>query len=733
MRTWLWIWAVLAVLLASPVRAQTVRGILLEQESARPVAGTLVVLLDQNGEQRGSVLTDAAGRFILQAPSPGRYRLRAERIGYPSTTSPVLELSAGQDLDYRLTTASQTIELEGLVVKGSKRRCAIRAEAGVETATLWEEARKALSAAVHTQRRGRFRFTAERYSRELDLRTGRVRRESTQSRSGVGTDPFVSLPVEELRRSGYVHAGPAGLEEAVFYAPDAEVLLSDEFLDDHCFRVQVGKSEQAGLIGLAFHPVGGRKLPDVKGVLWLDRKTAELRHLEYGYTGIELDGPTEKLGGRVEFERLPNGAWIVRRWKIRTPVVEKRLVQWRNASRQERTVIMALREEGGEVTEIRTPAGMRLGGSIRSALAGEVFDSVHAEPMVGANVFLSGTAYSTRTDAKGRFRMQDLPEGVYSVGFSHPRLDSLGISFPPRDVTLRQGETSETALSVSVHDLISALCPNGLQKGMGIVVGLVRDTSTGAPLPGAQVSLVWKRFSVEGEVSQSLVENRNGFRVTSNDRGAYRVCDVPMNVRVAAEADLEEQRSARATFTLSERPILQQDLYLSTRTETAAAGRQPARPVAIDPIVVKVLSEQARETRARGTRRDLLVRSDIEGMGGVRHIGEIIRKKFPNLRVLETAGGRGSIAQELCVQSNRRTVTLREGSATQCYPTEVYVDGARIPEPGEYLLTLSPSSVESIEFLSPVVAGARYGTGSGRGVLEIYTRGNGPHARSSSR
>jgi len=40
-----------------------------------------------------------------------------------------------------------------------------------------------------------------------------------------------------------------------------------------------------------------------------------------------------------------------------------------------------------------------------------------------------------------------------------------------------------------------------------------------------------------------------------------------------------------------------------------------------------------------------------------------------------------------------------------------------------------PEEIESIEFIPPARAGLRYGTGVGnRGVLEIWTRGQGPYA-----
>ena len=73
---------------------------------------------------------------------------------------------------------------------------------------------------------------------------------------------------------------------------------------------RVEKSEeQPGLLGLAFEPVRDRRIPDIRGVLWLSARSAELRFVEFDYTGMSLPEPAAN-GGRVEYERLPGGAWI---------------------------------------------------------------------------------------------------------------------------------------------------------------------------------------------------------------------------------------------------------------------------------------------------------------------------------------------------------------------------------------------------------------------------------------
>ena len=65
--------------------------------------------------------------------------------------------------------------------------------------------------------------------------------------------------------------------------------------------------------------MASRKLSDIAGVLWLDRRSMELRHLEFSYTRL---GRWAGRGARgvIAFERLPSRAWVIRHWFIRAPI-----------------------------------------------------------------------------------------------------------------------------------------------------------------------------------------------------------------------------------------------------------------------------------------------------------------------------------------------------------------------------------------------------------------------------
>jgi len=158
-------------------------------------------------------------------------------------------------------------------------------------------------------------------------------------------------------------------------------------------------------------------MSEIAGTLWLDRKTAELRDLEYEYRGLPnlpLSVKSEDFGGRVEFQRMPTGAWIVQRWVIRMPIlVDKGPLAARSegvipggvSTRPERVQLAAIREEGGEVVETVARGERRESATEASTVRGIVFDSTRMEPLPNARVFFDGTQFSARTDASGRFAM----------------------------------------------------------------------------------------------------------------------------------------------------------------------------------------------------------------------------------------------------------------------------------------------------------------------------------------
>jgi hypothetical protein len=277
----------------------------------------------------------------------------------------------------------------------------------------------------------------------MDENGRRVVNETASYVSRFSGDPFISRPAAQLVAEGY--AEPDG-EDFIFYGPNGTVLLSDPFLDTHCFYLRRDRDHR-GEIGLAFEPLKDRKLTDIEGVLWLNEQTAELRSLEFTYTNPPPQLPPAKRGGEATFQRLPNGAFIVREWSIRSPVFQRTESTF-GGQRVRGERIVGYYVDGGEVINIIDRSGRVVDASPRAVLAGIVFDSTAGAPLDSADVTLIGTNYAGRSDAQGRFRILNLPPGIYSVGFRHARTDSWRWTPEPVEVELKRGEVTDVRLTI---------------------------------------------------------------------------------------------------------------------------------------------------------------------------------------------------------------------------------------------------------------------------------------------
>ncbi len=371
---------------AAPMRAQVVRGTVVDEESRVAVPSAVIVLLDGRGTRVAGALTDEAGRFAILAPGAGSYALRVERIGYRGITSAPFSLSVGQSVEQLLAVPVVPRTLAGIVVRG-RERCVVRPEEDDQVSRVWEEVRTALDAAVVTREQRLVRLTLERYDRYVAPHGGAVRRERRWTQSVMSASPFVSAPAESLAARGFVWVDR---DTVTYLAPDAVVLASEPFAQTHCLRLRKGDDKHRGLIGVEFEPARGRTLPEVRGVLWVDEQTAELRLLEYTYTPLPPGASAEEAGGRVEFGRLSSGAWIVTRWSIRMP-------------------IFGLRESSipGQGPETRVVAVHDVGGEVREAVP------VAAASVVAGRRAESTAALLARADSAVRAR----PD---STGAAHP-------------------------------------------------------------------------------------------------------------------------------------------------------------------------------------------------------------------------------------------------------------------------------------------------------------------------
>jgi len=512
---------VLSAVLVEQSAAQVIRGQVVDATTQEPIPSAFVALLDSAGQQRGGALSGNTGAFILRVPQAGRYTLRAERIGYEDSRSRILTVRDKQTVTYRFAISTKAVDLEGLKVTG-RERCRVSREMGTETLALWGEVRKALSIAVWGDEERGVPYQSVLWSRTRSMGSLEILADTVHMISGYGRTPFVSESARSLGAKGYVERKPDGTY--MFYGVDAKTLLSNDFLTGHCFRVREAGRNQKGLVGLGFEPLHADGPPDINGTLWVDRKTSELRYLEFKYNKIPMPGglPLNPFGGRMYFRRLANGDWVVDRWWLRMP----QSVTVTEVGDLVRTQLR-IHEQGGRIRFIGTAGTSEARG--RSTLRGTVYDSTRAIPLAGANVFLTDLNRVTTTDLVGQFEFRDLPAGEHQVAFTHPYLDSLGLAVSPRTVAVDPNHYVSVELAIPQR----STCPADTLTGG--VVGFLEDKQTGDPLPA---TVVYARWWVPGATGLFPTSPHTDTQQTTSDAyGRYLFCHVPLRREIDLGVD----------------------------------------------------------------------------------------------------------------------------------------------------------------------------------------------------
>lgn len=517
----------LLLLAGDPLAAQTVqglRGTVAEEGTGRAIGGAFVTVVDGHGERIGGGLTANDGSFLIDLPQSGTFGVQADRIGFQRTTTTEVVIPPGRLVSIDLVAPAQAIVIEGVAVEG-ERRCDLRTESGPQTALLWEEARKALDIALWTDGGGNFVYDAESWIRRYDDRGRQLLSESVDRRTHVGRHAFRALSPEELAENGFVQGS---LEEGrSFFAPDAEVLMSTAFLDTHCFQA----TDEDGRLGLAFEPVAGRDQSEVEGTLWFAEGTSRLASLEYGYLNVD-QASDDRFGGHVQFESLPGGAWIVREWEIRMPVLSSQ----RQANGSFRIVVNAVETAGGRVIEVRDAAEPRPLGRFandqQGRVRGAVVDSTTGLPLEDAVVFISGTNRSARTDEYGDFELSGVPEGAYTLLVDHPRIAELGILSPVAAVEVEPGVVANARLELpSIRGLVADGCARVAGEPPvateAALAGVVR--TGGVPPAEFVVRVTWSQVERTGG---GLGTADTQADIIPDGLGRWGVCRIPIDTSV---------------------------------------------------------------------------------------------------------------------------------------------------------------------------------------------------------
>jgi hypothetical protein len=519
--------AIASVLVPALLAAQTVRGTLTTPASGAPVSGAVVVLVDTTGVVVARALSNEQGEYRLVARTSGSYRVRTLRIGFRPQTSAFVRLLRGEVTDLPISVASIAVSLDTVRV-ASKSACRAKGDTVVSTYTTWEQVRTALTAAQVTSRSEEISASVVTYERAMNPTFGRIRRQSIAFSPGFRGRAWRSTPLDTVRRFGYVVPDVTG--RITYLAPDLDLLMSSEFLEDHCFRL--ARESNAERLGIDFEPTKERShVAEISGTVWVDRASAELRTLEYRYVNLSVAETNARPGGEMKFVRFQNGAWAVENWSIRMPVLEETYEALSGTSRtqQKATRLSEIRVAGGELVTV-TRGDDTLWRRAPMVLNARVVDSVSERGISGARLLLRGTSLFGKTDGAGRVSIEGVLPGDYSVDVTTPSLDSVE-AIHSTEISFTDSKTSAVVLVPNASAVAAQYCgvKAGSSAATGLAMGAVTLRGDSTPPWNLLVTAEWK----DGERTQSADARTDAL-------GRYRICGVPLFAAFAVRTELDD-------------------------------------------------------------------------------------------------------------------------------------------------------------------------------------------------
>ena len=525
--------------------AQRLTGTVTDQGARVP--GAIVMLVGGDGSVAGRAVSKEDGSFSVNAVRDGSYSIRVLRIGFRPTIAGPVELHAA-------TTIRRDVALSGRVwllppVQVTDRgQCQVHPDTTAIAFRLWDEARIALLATVLTESEPLgVRLTHD--ERTFDASGAKVLVDSASTADGSSRKPIVTLTPDSLARGGYTTNDDHG--GTTYWGPDANVLLSESFASTHCIRPELPPADTgslAGVLGVGFEPADAKRgHVEVRGVLWVDRRSAELRSLDYTYVNVASVVEHAGAGGHVEFLRLPDGSWTVGRWWIRSPIVETTIFREPStvpgAPPGQRTSrrLVGIHESRGDILELRRGGAMWWERG-RVSVAIRVVDPAGAP--VRSMVSLNDTARSAATSDDGVVRFDRVLPGPARLMVHVPALDSLDAPLTLAAITIPDRPFEPIAVRVpNAQEAFATRCGDAsLEWNEGAVRGRVPDAA------GASVEVSWDMpyARLGGGPAVTVHETRTA---AVDQRGGYFACGVPrgfaLSLRVVEAAGGAGRRQPR--------------------------------------------------------------------------------------------------------------------------------------------------------------------------------------------
>ena len=509
--------------------AQSVRGSVVDR-GAVPVPGVVIKLVSADSAVVARALTNERGAFLVATPVPGIYRVRTLRIGWRPVTSDPIALGVGQEVVQRFELTGVALALDTVRI-GTTNVCRLAGPAATTTFALWEQVRTALAATELTAGTRGVNATTVMFTRRMDAAATRTLDLDARLHSGNVAQPWHSLSPDSLRKVGYVLMD--GVGDVTYMAPGLDVLASDRFIGDHCFRIIA--SRDTARIGIAFEPNAERRsVAEIKGTIWLDRASSELRSIDFRYTNIPALQEQEARG-LMDFVRMSDGGWAISRWSIRMPVLG--MVSRPRSLGGGQVQVVEIHVAGGELAVARRGTDT-LWARDPFTVTATLLDSATGRGVGGARVSVAGTSSSATSGANGSALLPRILPGDHRLQIRTSSLDSIGASHLV-PFTLMLADTTLTVRVPTAAQLAGTIC-SGTSTGvastgvarttpLGLVMGAIRAPDGTMPLNAVVVA----EWSLGRDNGTRWVEAR------ADVNGGFRLCGMPTTTTILLRAQTD--------------------------------------------------------------------------------------------------------------------------------------------------------------------------------------------------
>lgn len=212
----------------------------------------------------------------------------------------------------------------------------------------------------------------------------------------------------------------------------------------------------------------------------------------------------------------------------------------------------------------QVPSGPHAG---EATVEGVVYDSLARRPLVGAAVSLvstsaEATSYSAISDSSGHYALHGVIPGLYTAGFLHPLLDSIGIEAPAHRVTITN-TTTRTRVDLGVpgaQRLHDAICGAPTRNdSSGVFVGHVQNAATKQFSSDATVLAQWTRVGIiDGRLKTTLPT----LAAKTAPGGWFAFCGLPTHMSVAIIAASGADSSGVLMIDVPPRTAVHRNLYV---------------------------------------------------------------------------------------------------------------------------------------------------------------------------